>query len=133
MNDDSNQVMTVSRLSHDGTSSSTDCSEKALSERVFADDDHADHNPADNEPVNSDPEQAQSSARIEVEPSPDGGYGWVCVRCVFLVNAHTWEINDVRSLGLQTMLDVLILVVISHMIYFWHIIWTQIYFRQQKI
>lgn len=24
---------------------------------------------------------------------PDGGYGWVCVACVFLVNAHTWGLN----------------------------------------
>ncbi|OQD86491.1 hypothetical protein PENANT_c007G00765 [Penicillium antarcticum] len=33
------------------------------------------------------------------EPSPsqeairEGGYGWVCVACVFLMNAHTWGIN----------------------------------------
>lgn len=26
---------------------------------------------------------------------PDGGYGWVCVVCVFLVNAHTWGLNFV--------------------------------------
>ena len=24
---------------------------------------------------------------------PDGGYGWICVACVFLVNAHTWGLN----------------------------------------
>ena len=29
---------------------------------------------------------------------PDGGYGWVCVACVFLVNAHTWGLNFVGSL-----------------------------------
>lgn len=28
---------------------------------------------------------------------PDGGYGWVCTACVFLVNAHTWGINSVRA------------------------------------
>lgn len=27
---------------------------------------------------------------------PDGGYGWVCVACVFWINAHTWGINSVR-------------------------------------
>ena len=26
---------------------------------------------------------------------PDGGYGWVCVVCVFLINAHTWGLNFV--------------------------------------
>ena len=29
---------------------------------------------------------------------PDGGYGWVCVACVFLVNAHTWGLNFVSCL-----------------------------------
>ncbi|MDI1488114.1 MAG: hypothetical protein OHK93_007388 [Ramalina farinacea] len=24
---------------------------------------------------------------------PDSGYGWVCVVCVFMVNAHTWGLN----------------------------------------
>lgn len=26
---------------------------------------------------------------------PDGGYGWVCVACVFWINAHTWGVNSV--------------------------------------
>ena len=26
---------------------------------------------------------------------PDGGYGWVCTACVFMVNAHTWGVNSV--------------------------------------
>ena len=26
---------------------------------------------------------------------PNGGYGWVCVVCVFFINAHTWGINFV--------------------------------------
>lgn len=26
---------------------------------------------------------------------PDGGYGWVCTLCVFLINAHTWGVNSV--------------------------------------
>lgn len=26
---------------------------------------------------------------------PDGGYGWVCTVCVFLINAHTWGVNSV--------------------------------------
>lgn len=28
---------------------------------------------------------------------PDGGYGWVCVISVFLINAHTWGFNFVSS------------------------------------
>lgn len=121
-NDDSSQAITASPPGHGSIHPSTDFSEKTLSENDPADDDQADHDPADNEPVNTDPEQAQPPARIEVEPPPDGGYGWVCVMCVFLVNAHTWGINSVGSRGLQTMLDLLIFVAISHMVYFWHII-----------
>lgn len=36
---------------------------------------------------------------------PDGGYGWVCTACVFLVNAHTWGINSVslRSVPMITL------------------------------
>lgn len=28
---------------------------------------------------------------------PDGGYGWVCVACVFLINGHTWGVNSVSA------------------------------------
>jgi hypothetical protein len=30
---------------------------------------------------------------------PDGGYGWVCVACVFWINAHTWGINSVSTIS----------------------------------
>lgn len=48
--------------------------------------------------------QAQN-AEPEVDPDekynrdvpPDGGYGWVCVACVFWINAHTWGINSVSD------------------------------------
>ena len=27
---------------------------------------------------------------------PDGGYGWVVVGCIFLINAHSWGMTRVR-------------------------------------
>ncbi|CAG8918133.1 unnamed protein product [Penicillium salamii] len=32
--------------------------------------------------------------KYERDVPPDGGYGWVCVACVFWINAHTWGINS---------------------------------------
>lgn len=32
-----------------------------------------------------------------VDIPPDGGYGWVCVACLFVMNAHTWGVNSVGS------------------------------------
>lgn len=61
---------------------STDFPEKALSKKEIVEDG----------PVTTDTEQARPPTPTEV----DGGYGWVCVVCVFLINAHTWGINSVR-------------------------------------
>ena len=41
--------------------------------------------------------QTNLTAREDVPP--DGGYGWVCCACVFLINAHTWGVNSVRHLS----------------------------------
>lgn len=47
-----------------------------------------------------DPFQEQSEQPIcdtkPVDLPPDGGYGWVCVACCFLINAHTWGVNSVK-------------------------------------
>ncbi|THV49012.1 hypothetical protein BGAL_0216g00160 [Botrytis galanthina] len=39
-----------------------------------------------------DPERIKDSNSVDVPP--DGGYGWVCVACVFLINGHTWGVNS---------------------------------------
>lgn len=57
---------------------------------------------ADKEPEAGDV-QSQSKRGARGDPDekykrdvpPDGGYGWVCVICVFWINAHTWGINSV--------------------------------------
>lgn len=91
MQSEETEVMTVSRAGGNSfRPSTTDISGKMMSE----------NDPVDNKPVNADPEQAHLPVRTEVEPPPDGGYGWVCVLCVFLVNAHTWGINSVGFMDL---------------------------------
>lgn len=42
-----------------------------------------------------DPERIKDSNSVDVPP--DGGYGWVCVACVFLINGHTWGVNSVSE------------------------------------
>ncbi|KAL8824660.1 MAG: hypothetical protein Q9191_004907 [Dirinaria sp. TL-2023a] len=42
----------------------------------------------------SDEEQAVVAGERKQNDPPDGGYGWVCVICCFLINAHTWGINS---------------------------------------
>lgn len=37
---------------------------------------------------------APSAAAPTPDSPPDGGYGWICVACVFLINAHTWGLNS---------------------------------------
>ena len=45
-------------------------------------------------PNDVDVEQVQIETK-SVDVPPNGGYGWICVACVFLINAHTWGINSV--------------------------------------
>ena len=44
---------------------------------------------------NDTPDHAPKANAKPVDVVPDGGYGWVCVACVFLMNAHTWGVNSV--------------------------------------
>ncbi|KAF1831374.1 MFS general substrate transporter [Decorospora gaudefroyi] len=39
-----------------------------------------------------DAEKVQSEQK-EVDTPPNGGYGWVVVACVLMINAHTWGLN----------------------------------------
>lgn len=60
-------------------------------------------------PVDKENLPVVSSDTTVVDEPPDGGYGWVCVACVFLLNAHTWGINSVEtSPDIQSSLQLLI-------------------------
>ncbi|OJJ49368.1 hypothetical protein ASPZODRAFT_112211 [Penicilliopsis zonata CBS 506.65] len=37
----------------------------------------------------------------DLDVPPDGGYGWVCVVCVFWINAHSWGINSTYGVFLS--------------------------------
>lgn len=40
-------------------------------------------------------EQQASHRDKQADVPPNGGYGWVCVVCVGLINMHTWGLNSV--------------------------------------
>ncbi|KAJ5871600.1 uncharacterized protein N7529_003953 [Penicillium soppii] len=46
-------------------------------------------------PHSEPPLDAEEDEKCKRDVPPDGGYGWVCVACVFWINAHTWGINSV--------------------------------------
>ena len=52
-----------------------------------------------------DDEPTASSSNQRLDVPPDGGYGWVCVACCFLINAHTWGINSSYGVFLAFYLD----------------------------
>jgi hypothetical protein len=37
----------------------------------------------------------ERSPTIEIEPPPDGGYGWVCTAACFTLNGFTWGVVSV--------------------------------------
>ncbi len=41
-----------------------------------------------------EPEASPAPPSKAADVPPDGGYGWVCVACVFLINGHTWGVNS---------------------------------------
>jgi hypothetical protein len=40
---------------------------------------------------------APSHAREREDVPPNGGFGWVCVVCLHLINGHTWGLNSVSD------------------------------------
>lgn len=50
----------------------------------------------------AEPEDAekQPSVTPAADVPPNGGYGWVCVACCFLLNAHTWGLNSAYAVFL---------------------------------
>ncbi|KAA8644999.1 MCT family MFS transporter [Aspergillus tanneri] len=55
-----------------------------------------------NESVSSAGHASDSQEKIpSQEVFPEGGYGWVCVVCTFLMNAHTWGINSAYGVFLS--------------------------------
>lgn len=49
----------------------------------------------------AEPFAANLNVVSQVDVPPNGGYGWVCTACVFLINAHTWGVNSVSNIHVQ--------------------------------
>ena len=48
-----------------------------------------------------------SGSDLAADPPPDGGYGWVCVASVFIINGFTWGVTAVRSFGQSLLISIL--------------------------
>ncbi|GES60880.1 MFS transporter [Aspergillus terreus] len=55
---------------------------------------HRQGDPASHIEQHQGAESEDLEAKYARDVPPDGGYGWVCVACVFWINAHTWGINS---------------------------------------
>jgi MFS family permease len=44
---------------------------------------------------------SHSPSKQSEDVPPDGGYGWICVACNFLINGHTWGINSTYGVFLS--------------------------------
>ncbi|KAJ5280977.1 hypothetical protein N7478_006349 [Penicillium angulare] len=53
------------------------------------------HNRSNSQSQTTRPEaNDDAEEKYKHDVPPDGGYGWVCIACVFWINAHTWGINS---------------------------------------
>jgi hypothetical protein len=68
----------------DAAPSSDSARRSTKSEKVVTSNDVEDASPNHNTSVSQEP------------LVPNGGYGWICVACIFFLNSHTWGINSVR-------------------------------------
>ena len=50
------------------------------------------------EPKSTEIQAVESSvdSNAVADPPPDGGYGWICVASVFIINGFTWGVTAVR-------------------------------------
>ena len=39
---------------------------------------------------------SSGDSNVVGDPPPDGGYGWICVASVFIINGFTWGVTAVR-------------------------------------
>ena len=63
----------------------------------------------DNNIAQGSEQDVPDHAREREDVLPNGGYGWVCVVCLHLINGHTWGINFVS--------DGLYLFALNHLIF----------------
>ena len=52
--------------------------------------------------VDSFEQEIPTNAQEQEDVPPNGGYGWVCVACVHLINGHTWGLNSVSIVVLPS-------------------------------
>ena len=53
----------------------------------------------DNDLENPQLEKTETWKSQEESTLPNGGYGWVVVACIFLINAHSWGMTSVSLLN----------------------------------
>ena len=75
--------MTIEALQHEGVDGVDSDSGSATG-----------HNSEKSVPLEEPGEISRQESKPRDIP-PDGGYGWICVACCFLINAHTWGVNSV--------------------------------------
>lgn len=79
---------------------STNASQDAPNNRQSVDKEMDEKSTPDLEQDSDEEQHSNKLRRVETDVPPNGGYGWVCVACCFLINAHTWGLNSSYSVFL---------------------------------